>query len=385
MRRALSALTHETVLSQAISGVFAIVQLGILTRLLDVSDYAIYVVAAAIWAIANAAVGVGIGIRISNDAANGSTSIAFTVSERYRTLLAVLICGVSFAILSGTPVECILVGVTLLSYVACESAIAFVVGSRQFRKFLYVFTVRSGAPVIVMVLWAFLGDLSFTGAVIALMIGQFSAAMMLWRHFSVQKPSVASLSSGLTGSISLGMWVLASADKIILEQLVNPEELASYAMAYGLLDRVFRAIQNIYTSRNMADAFSGKLGKSSHWLSLGILALALVMSPVAVVACGIISGGRYQPDLLLALVISLGLAIMTLSAPPYLKMMSTKKYAGPIIVIYGIASGNILGNILLAPKFGVLGAGLLTLAAYLTWLGYLYSYSVRFATKVSVP
>ncbi|MEU2002871.1 lipopolysaccharide biosynthesis protein [Rhodococcus sp. NPDC019627] len=344
-------------------------------------DYAQYIVATAIWAIANAALGVGVGLRISHDAANGAGTFAFTNRELVRLTIGMLICGVLFLDVSGDPIRSVCVAATLLSFVACEAAISHEVGGRRFGSFFIIFSLRSILPVVLIGLFACFHEPTFDAAVVSILVGNMAGMCVVATKFRWKQAVGSSVSSGPVSAISLGVWLLASADKIILERTSDLVLLGSYALVYGLLDRVFRALQNAYTAKHVGEAFSGSAKKSSIGLGAASLGLALVLAPVSVFLCRIISGGRYEPSIIMSTIVSLSLAIMFISAPYYLSMLALKSYSVPTVVIYAIAAVNVVGNVILTPNFGTMASAILTFASYIAWLVFLFAWFFVHSSK----
>lgn len=374
-RRRISGVTraalHQTVTSQVVTAAAALMQLTLLSRLLTTSDYADYIVATAVWAMGNAAAGIGIGLRISHDAATGVERVSFTRAECFRTLGVSLLGGVAFWLLSGDLAKGALVSTVLLSYVLAEIAISIFVGKKDFSLYLRVAIIRAVTPVGVIAVYAVFAQPTFLVAAGALLLGNVLAASSAYPWVDLRLAQTSALATSATGLISLALWVLASADKVVLDHFVTADSLAGYALAYSILDRVFRALQTMYTSKHVADAFSSKLRLPSAMLTLALLSGAIALGPITVWACRWISGGRYEPSIEGAVILALGLALMAYSSPYYLSMLATKSYSLPLLAIVTISLGNIVVNILLLPHYGTIVAAINTLVCYFAWTVFL--------------
>ncbi|WP_156386082.1 lipopolysaccharide biosynthesis protein [Arthrobacter sp. Soil764] len=375
MKKALDLLgkvfVHQTVVAQILSALSAIIAIVILSRWMPSQDYAHYAVVTAIWAIGNAVVGTATGTRIARTAAEGAHKISFRLSELLIASVVSILCGGYVVILRASYIDGVLAAASMMTFVLAEASISFEIGAARFKRYLFLLIIRVVSPIIVLMSGILFDILSLTWAFMAVLLGNvLSIVPSLWR-WSARRYTGVSYSSHMVGSLNFGLWVMASADRIILEPLVDPTDLALYALTYGLMDRFFRALSNAYITRSLGASFSGAhtIPDVKYFLVTLLLYFGVVLG--AGWAVEIVSGGRYSPSILLSLLIAGAGLAMLWSAPFYVALLAGAQYKGSLIIVGLIAVFNITFNASLDGYFGILGAASISLGSYIMWLVWL--------------
>lgn len=371
------ALLHQSMVAQMISALTSIVVVGILSRLLPEEDYAHYAVVTAIWAIGNAVVGTGTGTRIARIAAEGSTRINFRPSELFIAGFVSMACGVYVVWLRASYLDGAIAAACMMTFVLAEASISFEIGAARFKRYLFLLILRVVSPLIVLLTCLLTGYMSVTVAFLSVLLGNISSLLPWFRRWSTKRYVGPSYSSHMVGALNLGLWVIASADRVVLEMYVQPTALAVYAITYGLLDKFFRSLSNAFIARSLGASFGGTTMVPPRKFFLASLLLYLIMVPVGKWAAEFVSGDRYSPDLSLVCVIAGAGLAMLWSAPYYVGLLASAEYRGSLWVVGIIAGLNIATNIIFDPLYGINAAALISLCSYLLWLVWLVVRSRR--------
>jgi O-antigen/teichoic acid export membrane protein len=381
MREALKifgrALTHQSMVGQLVSALSAVVVVAILSRFLPEEDYAHYAVVTAIWAIGNAVVGTGVGTRIARIAAEGSTKICFRPSELYVAGFVSVVSGIYVAWLRASCLDGAIAAACMMTFVLAEASISFEIGAARFKRYLFLLILRVVTPFFVLLGCVLIGSLSVTLAFLSVLAGNTLSLLPWFRRWSIRPYIGPSYSSHLVGALNLGLWVVASADRVVLEMYVEPTALAVYAITYGLLDKFFRSLSNAFIARSLGASFSGRNIIPSKKFFGSSLLLFVVMVPVGKWAVEFVSGSRYSPDLALVAVIAAAGMAMLWSAPYYVGLLASAEYRGSLWVIGIIAGFNIFANVVFDRLYGVSAAAMISLCSYLLWLVWLVFRSRR--------
>lgn len=358
---------HQSVLAQVVSTVSAILVVALLSRLLSDDDYADYAVVTAIWAIGNAIAGTGIGTRVARLAAEGCDKITFKVSEISVSLGVSIICGAYVTWLRASWFEGLIAALCMLTFSFAEASISFEIGAERFRRYFCLLSLRVIVPVVFLAIVAVLGSVSLRHAFLSVVLGNLSCLLPWFRRWSTVPYIGPSYSSHLVGGMNLGLWLIASADRVVLGQLVSSSELAVYALTYGLLDRFYRALSNAFITRSLGASFRGNhvIPYWKHYLASLLIFIAAI--PATEWGAEFVSGGRYSPDLLLVFFISGAGLLMFWSAPHYVALLASGRYRTSIFVVGTIAVMNVIGNIGLGSTYGVHAAAAISLLSYLAW------------------
>lgn len=372
---------HQSMVAQMISALSAIIVVAILSRLLPAEDYAHYAVITAIWAIGNAVVGTGTGTRIARIAAEGSMRILFRGSELLVAGIASIICGGYVLWLRGSYLDGAIAAACMMTFVLAEASISFEIGAGRFKRYLFILALRVIMPLLVLSIGAIVGTMSITLAFFSVLIGNVSSLLPWFRRWALGLCPGPSHSSHMVGALNLGLWVIASADRIVLETLIQPTALALYALTYGLLDKFFRSMSNAYIARSLGASFIGRNVIPRRKYFLGTLLIYIMVVPVAKWAAEFVSGGRYSPDLsLTALIAGAGLAMLW-SAPFYVHLLASAQYKGSLWAVGIIAVFNIVANMIFDGTYGIHAAAMISLISYVLWLAWL----IKRAGRVSLP
>lgn len=357
--------------AQIISALSAIVVVAILSRLLPEEDYAHYAVVTAIWAIGNAVVGTGTGTRVARVAAEGSEKISLRTSELLVAAFVSLVCGGYVVWLRESYLAGAVAAACMMTFVLAEASISFEIGAGRFKRYLFLLILRVVTPLFVLVIAMASDGLTLTVAFLSVLLGNVSSLVPSFRRWSAEPYRGHSYSSHLVGGLNLGLWIIASADRIILEMLVQPSALAVYALTYGLLDKFFRSLSNAFIARSMGASFKGQNIVPHRKYFLATLFIFVIIVPIAKWAAEFVSANRYSPDLLLvALISGAGLAMLW-SAPFYVRLLASAQYRGSLWVVGAISGLNIVCNVIFGERYGVNAAATISFCSYLLWLAWL--------------
>lgn len=366
-RRGLRALFHQSLIAQGVTAVSALVCVAFLARGLSTTDYAHYAVVTAIWAIGNAVVGTGTGTRIAKTAAEGARRIQFQSGELLISGAAALGTAAYIGIVRTSALESALAGLCMVSFIFAEAGTSFEIGSRRFNRYLSLLGVRALLPPVLLAIFAAMHAVSFTAAVTSVLVGNIASLLMWPGRWSSKIDRSSQVTSRPIGAINMGLWVIASADRLVLERIIAPIDLASYALAYGLADRVFRSLSNAYIAKSLGRAFQGHI-RSPGWKFYILSAiLAALLVPGIQTATVFLSDSRYEASFGLTLSISAAGLFMIWSAPHYVNLMASGEFRTALIVVFSLAICNVVGNFLLAGSLGAMGAALLSMCTYALW------------------
>lgn len=358
-----------------VSGVLlALAQILLLTRALPTVDYAHYGVVTAIWGVANAAVGTGIGTRVARDTANGNEAISLRVRDLALVVLMAAGSGVWFFVTVGNPAQSVAAGVAGVTFVLVEARTSHELGARRYWTYLYMMISRMLIPLI-FTLSVWLWDpksLNLTVVMLAIAAGNAYPCIFAkwsWRVVSAGDHSHAN-SVEFVGAINLGLWVIAGTGRIVLEAGATITDLAMYTLAAGLIDRAYRSLQSAYISRNIADAFAaGTSGRSRVWL-VSAVCMGFVTVAALPLLCDLFSGGRYVPSYGLSVALSASGVLLILTGPLYLEVVSSSLvWIGSICAL--VAAAACIGLSIVLVQFfrmGATGAAIALAATYVGWL-----------------
>ncbi|MBT2515740.1 lipopolysaccharide biosynthesis protein [Arthrobacter sp. ISL-30] len=371
IRRILGAILHQSMIAQAVTAAAALATVAFLARGMSTPDYAQYSVVTALWAIGNAVVGTGTGTRIAKMSAEGSTRIKFKASELCIASAAAIVVGAYVGLMRGSTLDAVLSGLCMLAFVLAESSTSFEIGAGRFNRYLVLIGSRALAPMALLGALFIVGGLNFTTAVASVLAANI-IALALWPTrwgFSIER--AVGISSHSIGAMNMALWIIASADRLVLERIVEPVDLATYALAYGLVDRVYRSLSNAYIARHLGASFQGSALKIRATYFAGTMVLGVLLVPTVSWGSSFLSGGRYVPDLVVSsLVVGAGL-FMTWCAPYYLRLMATGTYKTSLILVSSLASINLVGNFLIDGFLGIVGAAYLSMLTYALWFAWL--------------
>lgn len=382
LKRVARALFHQSLLAQGLTAVTALATVSLLAQGMPTADYAHYAVVTALWAIGNAVVGTGTGTRMAKMASDGHSRIRFQQSELWVALAAATAVGLYVGAVREYNADALIAGLCMLTFVFVESSTSFELGAGRFNRYLVILATKALSPLLFLGILFVLGEVNFTTAVLSTFLANL-VSLMLWpRRWSLMLERAKGISSHTVGAMNMALWIIASADRLILEGIVQPLELATYAMAYGLVDRVFRSLSNAYIARNLRRSFQGASSRSGALYLGGMALIALLLIPGVHWGTAVLSGGRYVADFDVALgVVSAGL-FMVWSAPKYVALMASGSYRSSLCILGLLAALNIGGNFIFSPTFGIVGAAFVSAFTYLLWLVWLIGRSKRRETTV---
>ena len=377
LKRAARALFHQSLLAQGLTAVTALVTVSLLAQGMPTTDYAHYAVVTALWAIGNAVVGTGTGTRIAKMSADGHRRIRFQQSELWVAVAAAAGVGLYVGAVREYNIDALIAGLCMLSFVFAESSTSFELGAGRFNRYLIILATRALTPLLFLGTLFVLDSVTFTTAICSTFAANLISLSLWPGRWSAALERAKGISSHSVGAMNMALWIIASADRLILEGIVQPLELATYAMAYGLVDRVFRSLSNAYIARNLRRSFQGTSSKSGALYIGGMALIAVLLVPGVHWGTNILSGGRYVAGYDVAIgVVAAGL-FMVWSAPRYVALMASGSYRSSMGMLGLLAGLNIGGNFIVGPYFGIVGAAFVSAATYLLWLIWLLGRSMH--------
>ncbi|MFF2344752.1 hypothetical protein [Pseudarthrobacter sp. NPDC058119] len=331
----------------------------------------------AVWAIGNAVVGTGTGTRVAKSAAEGIARVHFQKSEIVVSLVAAIGTSAYIGNLRESLVEGVIAGVCMISFIAAEASTSFEIGLGRFNRYLCLLALRALLPPALLAVLFVSSTASFIGAMLCVLAGNL-ASLLLWpNRFSGRLDRSKDSTGHSVGAINMGLWVIASADRLVLEPLVSPLNLASYALAYGLADRVYRSLSNAYIARTLGKAFAGTAGPTRLRFYGLTFVLTILIVPAVQVGSNLLSGGRYDVSPLMTVAITLSGLFMVWAAPAYVKIMTSNDFTYTLVAVFVLATVNVIGNIAFSGAYGTISAAIISLLTYVAWFAWLTFYSRR--------
>lgn len=171
-------------------------------------------------------------------------------------------------------------------------------------------------------------------------------------------------------AINVGLWLVASLDRMVIGALTSSVAAATYGLTYGLVDRGYRAMSGSLVQRDLRKAFAGDSGLRPWGPSrlAGLTALAVVVSLGLSPAVRLISGGAYQPSVALCAAVTAAGTLSLAAAPALVACVATVPLRHIALTSGAVALLNAVLLLLLVTPFSALGAAAASVAAYLVWL-----------------
>jgi hypothetical protein len=364
-----------------VTAIGALALISMLTRGMSSSAYGTYAAVFATFAFGNALVATTMGTRVIEALSTGTATRAELVLG--RDLLPVLLCvaaagGTAASISSNAPAAA-WAAAGMVGFIFAEIAYAYVLGQRRYWLFFGLACARTAlwvASTLALMLLLPEED-RLSGALAAGLLGTlvpvaYVAARGGLGFTATGRQGQGAMVSGV-GVANLALWLLASADRVILAHFALAA-LATYAALYGLMDRVFRSIANADVQLQLPKVFAARgqspaaAGSSFRSRTVGLLLLGGVCAAVAPAVVAAASGGRYHPPWAMSLALSAGMVAMLAAVPNFVKLIGLGRASGAAKVAVLAAVVNIGGNLALASRFGTGAAATLTLLGYLIWL-----------------
>jgi O-antigen/teichoic acid export membrane protein len=376
-----AVLVRPTIIAQALSALGSLVLISLLTRRLSADDYGTYAAVFATYAFGNALVATTIGTRVVEAISIGrSTQVELVLRRDVAALVlcALAAAGTAYSIDRDASIA-IWAAVGMLGVLLTEIGNAHILGRRRFWLFCGVVVGQNvlwvGAT---LVLFSTLPAGDRLG--VALGATAFGALVpvgyLLWvRGLRVVRSGISGGGAivSAVGVTNLALWLLASADRVILAHFALAS-LATYAALYGLLDRVFRSLANAEIQMRLPAAFAARdqdsapaAAASAGALCL-LVALAAASAIIAPTLVSIISGGKYHPAFWMSAVLSFGMAAMLAAVPSFVTLLAAGRARSTAVIAIVAAAVDVVGNLALAPYLDTRAAAALTLCGYLIWL-----------------
>ncbi|HET9163821.1 MAG TPA: hypothetical protein VFN89_10320 [Solirubrobacterales bacterium] len=345
------------------------------------ASYGTYAAIFATYAFGNALVATTIGTRVIEAVSTGEADRAELVLR--RDLLPVVLCvvaaGATAAGIGSNGSAAAWAAAGMAGFIFAEVGYSYVLGQRRYWLFFGLACARTvlwaGSTLALMLLLP--EDERLSGALAASLLGTLVPVIYVAARGGISITTAGGQGEGGAvsgvGIANLALWLLASADRLILAHFALVA-LATYAALYGLLDRVFRGIANADVQLRLPEAFaargqaSGSEGSGSRGRALWLLLLGAACAAVAPTIVAAASGGRYHPPWAMSVALSAGMVAMLAAVPGFVKLISAGRASEAAKVAVLAAAVNIGGNLALAPRFGTGAAAALTLLGYLIWL-----------------
>lgn len=376
-------LLRPTWLAQGINALSSLLLVVVLTRFLPVDEFATYAAVLAAYAFGNALVGTTIGVRaIERLSAGGQQRIAFDLRRDVPPILGCLLAAAATTLIVRVdPIVALAAAAGMLGILVAELGGARPLGLRRYWTYAVLMLAQRTAWVGTATVAAVILPSSdkLPACLAAAAVGAVPSVVYLIAVRGValttdrQSPG-RRLPISAVGVANLALWLLASADRVILAHYALAA-LATYAALYGLLDRIFRTVANAEIQQRLPRAFISyaQKGESPAHLTFGagllLIALAAACSVAGPSAIAVISGGRYHPSLAMSAVLCFAMMAMLAAVPAYVALIAHGRTKSLAIVALTAAAVNIAGNLALAARYGTSSAAVLTLAGYLIWLG----------------
>ena len=156
------------------------------------------------------------------------------------------------------------------------------------------------------------------------------------------------------GGANLALWILASADRIILAPLLPLATVGLYGVTYGVLDRGFRALTNAFVGQWLPTAFRERgtvHNVKFFYLLVACCSLgAVVVGPTLI---GLLSDGKYHPSFFLVTSLVVGMSAYALASPLYVRTIGLGAGRQVAAVAGMCAALNIIINLLFVPVGGL--------------------------------
>jgi O-antigen/teichoic acid export membrane protein len=376
-----AARGRPTLVAQAINAAGALLLIALLTRQLSADAFGTYAAVFATYALGNALVATTIGTRIIEAASSGRAPQIELVGR--RDVPAFLFCAAVAAVVAYSVDARVSVAawaaVGMLGILMAEVGNSLLLGLQRYWWFC-------GAVLLRIALWVggtaallLLLEPDHRLAAALAMSGASALPLLAYLVVSRRVRIVGARSATPRGAVSavglanLALWILASADRVILSHYALAA-LATYAATYGLLDRVFRGLANADIQARLPAAFAGRPAgdgipdRLSPPTLVALVSLGAFFAVASPHLIELISGGRYQPSFAMSVALSTAMVAMVAAMPSFVALIVLGRARVAAGVAGLAASINVVGNLLLVPHFDTTAATALTLGGYLVWL-----------------
>ena len=372
-------------IAQFVTVLVAVGQLKLFSTYVSTDALGIYTVIAAVWAVGNAVIGIAIGTRVLRDAATsqGATRPVMTLSDLAQILLGAVAAGTMSALLGFSPAVSIWAAIGLSALTIAEMQCSFSLGRGRNKEFAARLIARSLIPVLMFGVLAQLHEVGAEDVLLALTLGALAAAL---GPASIRRSAFGTQGAMHSiGGANLALWILASADRIILAPLVPLATVGLYGVTYGVLDRGFRALTNAFVAQWLPTAFRDRgtvHNVKFFYLLVACCSLgAVVVGPTLI---ELLSSGKYHPSFFLVTSLVVGMSAYALASPLYVRTIGLgagRQVAG----LAGMCAALNIGiNVLFVPVGGLNVAAVATAVAYLLWLGGLRLVNRRLTRELEV-
>ena len=373
--RAVQRIVRPAVIAQFSLAAASLASVAILSRLLSKTDYGIYAALIAALAFTNAFVGTALGTDVL---AESVSSKGIAVHLRIPDVLK----AGSLVVLGAVPIAACLAGWSVVPVaVCCGLALVFaevtqgvMLGRGEQRRYLGAAVTRSAVSVLLLpVLIVLPSSARLAVAMAVLGVGALSFAAFALRRVRFGggngAPPLRALSA--IGVANLGLWLLATGDRVVLGVRSGAASVAVYAVAYGLIDRVIRSFVNGNVAEWLPEAFGfqeaqrrvrnlSRVGTFGVALTLCVTLLAVAVRP----GIELLTGGRFSPSVEMGVLLAIGIGLLGVASPLYVMLVSAGRARIAAWAAMIAAGVNLGGNWLFDPRWGAMAAAGLTVAGY---------------------
>lgn len=374
-------LKRPTVIAQGLSAAGSLVLVGLLTRHLGVDEYGIYGALFATFTFIAALVATTIGTRtIEEVRADGHTDLNLVVTRDLPPIaisclaaggVALSLDASSAIVVSTALTAAVLVfGEVANSYLLAIGRYWTYCGTTILRTVTWI-GVAAACVLLLPAEWRLPGAIASAAVASLIPVGY----VVSLRRVAVRLGHREGLAGllGYVGLANLALWLLASADRVILAHFAL-SSLGVYVALYGMLDRAFRSLANADIQIRLPAAFDERVKGlppairfSVPRMSLLLLG-ALVLALCAPTFTSLVSGGRYVPTIWMSIVLTAAMCAMLAAVPGYVALIAYGGARRAAAVAACAAGLNVLGNLVLDRIWGTAAAACLTLVGYLVWL-----------------
>lgn len=374
-------VSRPTLIAQGVSAATSLALITLLTRSLSPEDFGGYATVLATYTFGSALIGTSIGTRAIEAISTGAkdrVQLSF-VRDVPITLAAAIVAACATTLVRVDTVLAVAAATGMVGMMVDQVATSHMLGHHRYWRYASMVFLRMAVwlAAVVLAIGSLPRSAELAGVLFATAVGcvppaaylVFAGAVDLSRAPDIGQKAPVSL----IGLSNLALWLLASADRLILAPH-GLADLATYAALYGLLDRAFRTVTTAEMQQRLPRAFAAvSRGEDPrHRPSLGgavmLLLCGLVVGLAAPTVVEVISGGNYSPDLWMSLVLTFGMLAMLAAVPAYAALTALGLHRAILLAAVVPAVVNISGNLVLAPSLGTTSAAVLTLVGYLIWL-----------------
>lgn len=369
--RLLRRVSQPILIGQCASVLIALVQMVLFARYMPVNEFAVFSFSTALWTMGTALIGSSIGTRVLSDQAR-SNSGRLSVSRR-ELVSVVAAAGASWGfsyLYNPNPIQASLISIALLAFIVAEvGSYNSLAQGLRWRYASCLMVRNAGGPLAGLVTFFIAGEFTLSSVLLGIIASNGIVTFLQISRTPLIISGNAPGRVGFVGATNLLLWVVAAGDRVVLGFTVDPSQLATYSLIYGIVDRIFRTPTTTYVSSTLPNVLRGerqprRLQYRMILLGVGVLS-AVAASPI----CNLISGGNYHVGYELSALLVLALLCYSWAAPPYIDCIAASRVGILFSCLAVIVTGAFLILWFVTPVIGIEGAALIKLVCYSLWFG----------------